>query len=214
MKTDNIKSVLERTQEKLKKTVQSFPWDEKYCYALWLANSYHYALNSTRLLALASGTMPLHLTKISNRFVQHAVEEKGHEKLLENDIKALGYKIDELPVSNEMKVYYRSLYYWMTPAGQAVGLIGWILSLEALAANMGPWLNKTANESHGEKTTSFLRVHSDADPDHLNKALEITKLLNEDELKIVAESIEMYSVQYCNVLNEISGLATKKSKSA
>lgn len=209
--SDQLKKIFASSQVRLVNAVKSFSWENKECYALWLANSYHYALNSTRLLALASGTMPLHHTKISNRFVQHAAEEKGHEKLLESDIKALGYKINELPVSSEMKVYYRSLYYWMTPAGQAVGLIGWILSLEGLAANAGPWLYAKTVKHHGEKSASFLKVHSDADPDHLNKALEITKLLSEEENKIVSEAIEMYSDQYIKIL-ETMGSSQKTSK--
>ncbi|MEK6774204.1 MAG: iron-containing redox enzyme family protein [Bdellovibrionota bacterium] len=199
-----LRKIFNDCQEQLKKTAKDFQWQDKKSYGMWLANSYHYALNSTRLLALASGTMPLHLTKISNRFVQHAAEEKGHEKLLENDIKALGFSLNDLPVSSEMKVYYRSLYYWMTPAGEAVGLIGWILSLEGLAAHTGPWLYEQAVKHHGQKAATFLKVHSDADPDHLNKAFEITTLLNDHEMKIVCDSVEMYSEQYIKILESIS----------
>lgn len=199
----NLKRTFEDCQAELKKTVKIFPWENKKAYALWLANSYEYAFNSTRLLALAAGTMPSHLTKISNRFVVHASEEKGHEKLLENDIKNLGYSLSQLPVTSEMSLYYRSLYFWMTPAGQAVGLLGWILSLEGLAAISGPWLFQQTLKFHGEKCSSFLKVHSDADPDHLEKAFEITKNLNDSEIQTVIESVKMYSEQYNKILTSI-----------
>lgn len=210
----SLKQTFDQCQKELEKAAKNLDWKSKELYASWLANSYHYALNSTRLLALASGTMPLHLTKLANRFVQHAAEEKGHEKLLENDIKNLGFNMSDLSVSDEMKVYYRSLYYWMTPAGQAVGLIGWILSLEGLAANIGPWLYNQAIKHHGEKAASFLKVHSDADPEHLDKAFEITKALNEDEIKIVTEAVEMYSHQYIGILNAIKNKIDSAKKAA
>lgn len=209
-----LKKRFKETQSALEAQIKNFPWENKKAYGLWLSNSYHYALNSTRILALASGTMPLHLTKLSNRFITHAAEEKGHEKLLENDIKNLGFEMKNLAVSDEMKVYYRSLYYWMTPAGQSIGLIGWILSLEGLATLCGPWLYSKIKEHHGEKAASFLKVHSDADPDHLDKAFEITTLLSPEEVEVVIESMEMYSKQYLHVLSEIEKANPSKQKNA
>lgn len=199
-----IKNELEFYQTQLIAEIKRFPWNDKMAYAQWLANTYHYAFNSTRVIALGAGAMPTHLTKISNRFIQHAAEEKGHEKLLENDVKALGLDIVDIPVSSIMQIYYRSLYYWVSPAGNPVGLFGWILSLEALAANAGGSVLSEVKKFHNPKCCSFLNVHSDADPEHLNKALEAISFLSPDELKIVSDSLKMYSENYVRLLSEIS----------
>lgn len=210
-----IKNDLEHYQDLLISEINNFPWGDKNAYAQWLANTYHYAFNSTRIIALGAGTMPPHLTKISNRFIQHAAEEKGHEKLLENDVKALGMDIHSVPVSSVMEMYYRSLYFWVSPAGHPVGLFGWILSLEALAANAGGSVLVEVKKFHSPKSCSFLNVHSDADPDHLNKALEAVSFLSTDELKIVAQSLKMYSESYIRLLSEISkGVKTTGRRAA
>lgn len=201
---NNIRNDLEKTQREMMVVVKKFPWHDKLAYAAWLANSYHYANNSTRILALVAGTMPMHLTKLSNRFIQHAAEEKGHERLLENDIAKLGFKVSEIAISPTMQIYYRSLYYWSTSAGSPVGLIGWILSLEALATNLGGWIYTEINKYHGSNCASFLKVHSDADPEHVEKALEVVKLLDNTEARIVADANAMYSATYINILNEIA----------
>lgn len=209
-----IKKDLERYQQLLIAEINHFPWNDKMAYAQWLANTYHYAFNSTRVIALGAGTMPPHLTKVSNRFIQHAAEEKGHEKLLENDVKALGLDILSIPVSSVMQCYYRSLYFWVSPAGNPVGLFGWILSLEALAANAGGKVLSEVKKYHNPKSCSFLNVHSDADPDHLDKALEAVSFLSATELDIVAESLKMYSENYVRLLSEISAEAKAAGRKA
>ena len=150
-----IKKNLENYQELMIAAIKQFPWDNKEAYAEWLANTYHYAFNSTRIIALGAGTMPPHLTKISNRFIQHVAEEKGHEVLLQNDVKALDIDIKNLPVTTAMEMYYRSLYFWVSPSGNPVGLFGWILSLEALAANVGGYILAEVQKHHPPKSSSF-----------------------------------------------------------
>ena len=210
---NTIKKDLEFYQDKLMAQLNTFPWKDKDAYAKWLANTYHYAFNSTRIIAMGAGVMPPHLTQISNRFIQHAAEEKGHEKLLENDVKALELSMKDIPVSTEMQLFYRSLYFWVSPAGNPVGLFGWILTLEALAANAGGQILAEVKKYHHPKSCSFLNVHSDADPDHLNKALEAICLLSPAELDVVAESIKIYSESYIRLLSEIS-IGSRTTRSA
>lgn len=202
------------TQSALESSVKQFPWHDKWAYAQWLADSYQYAFHSTRILALAAGYMPTNLTQISNRFITHAAEEKGHEKLLQTDIKNLGLNFADLAVTDEMKVYYRSLYYWVSPAGNPVGLIGWVLSLEGLACRMGPWMHEVTKREYGPKASHFLRVHSDADPEHVAKALQITATLSEKDLAIVSESMSLYCAQYARVLEAISSQPLPRQNAA
>lgn len=210
MNFQDFKSLFEQNLNHLSDTARTYPWENQQAYASWLANTYHYVCNSTRILALAAAHMPPQLTLLSNRFIAHAAEETGHEKLLERDLKSLGYEPKDFPVSHEMKLYHASLYYWMSPAGNPIGLIGWILSLEGIAAKLGPWGHETTQKIYGTKATNFLRVHAEEDPDHLNKALQAASMFNESQLDLVADSMNMYSQQYAEILKAMAkSLGTK-----
>ncbi len=212
MKKEDFKKNFDHYQKQVCQAVEEFPWENKDAYAKWLADTYHYVTNSTRILALGAGVMPQHHTLFSNRFIKHAAEETGHEQLLTRDIKSLGFNFNTVSVSTEMKVFYRSLYYWISPAGNPVGLLGWILALEGLATNVGGFANQLAAKNHTNKATNFLRLHSDEDPEHLEKALQITNMLSEDELAIVNESMEFYSLQYINILKAIEKSSLKSTE--
>ena len=203
MSFDQLKVLFEESQRKLTRITKEFNWTDRNCYAEWLGSTLNYVENSTRLLALAGGTMPADKTAISNRFISHASEERGHDKLLRNDLIALGFNIESFKPNNEMLFYSRSLYYWVSPVGNPVGLIGWVLSLEGVAASVGPEVYEVTTDAFGKKATSFLKVHAEADPDHLKKALEITKDLDDQDLEAVSEALMMYSNQYQKVLHSI-----------
>lgn len=200
MSYEQLKKVFDRTQTDLATATKNFQWTSAFSYAMWLRCTLNYAENSTRLLALAGGVMPLEKTNLSNRFIVHAAEEKNHDKLLVSDIKALGFNPEQLRPTLEMLLYSRSLYYWISPVGNPLGLIGWVLSLEGLAANSGPKIYQQTTDAFGRRATSFLKVHAESDPDHLEKALLITKELNESELAVVTDALEMYSYHYQKVL--------------
>ncbi len=199
-----LKQLFDSTQKELAVTAENFQWTAKMSYAMWLRCTLGYVQNSTRLLALAGGMLPPDKTKLSNRFITHAAEEKNHDKLLVSDLKALGFQVEQLQPTFEMLSYSRSLYFWTSPAGNPLGLIGWVLSLEGLAANIGPTVYKKTTVAFGAKATSFLGVHAESDPDHLEKALQITQDLNASEFAIVADALLMYTYQYQQVLHSIN----------
>lgn len=198
-----FKKEFERHQTGLEKAAMQFSWEDQEKYLHWLANSFHYVVSSTRLLALAAGCMPAHLTSLSNRFIAHAAEEKGHEKLLVMDLRDFDRRIEDFEVSLEMKFYFRSLYFWVSPASSPIGLLGWVLSLEGLAASIGPLAYDRVRKAYGGKGTKFLKVHSDADPDHLNKALEAVSGLSPDERRLVLSAAKDYANQYVGFLRSI-----------
>ena len=214
MSFEQLKKVFNETQKELVQTTQNFSWTDRDSYASWIACSYNYVENSTRLLALAGGMMPSDKTAFSNRFIAHAAEEKGHEKLLANDIKGLGLSLDVVKPTFEMQVYSRSLSYWVSPNGNPIGLIGWVLSLEGVAASIGPKVYEQTFKKFGPKATSFLKVHAEDDPDHLEKALNIAKELKPDDMAIVSDSLKMYSYQYQKVLYSIDTAYQTKKKAA
>jgi hypothetical protein len=209
MNLHDLMAIFKRTQASLSSNVREFNWANQEAYTMWLANSYEYALNSTRILALTAGAMPLQKTVYSNRFIKHAAEEKGHEKLLEKDVKAFGLNIKDIPVTHEMKMFHHSLYYWFDNNSSPMGIFGFVLALEGLAVSDGPWIYEQAQKAHG-KGTSFLRVHSEEDPEHLNKAIEVLSSCTADDLKVVAASVEQYSKQYGLMLHAINSMSVQK----
>ncbi len=198
-----LKKIFDETQVELISATERFNWSDLQSYGAWLGCTFNYAENSTRLLAMAGGMMPADKTPLSNRFIAHAAEEKGHEKLLLNDIKGLGLSLDHVKPTYEMQCYSRSLSHWIAPGGNPVGLIGWVLSLEGVAASVGPQIYQKTFSKFGAKATSFLKVHAESDPDHLEKALDITKNLSLPDTLIVCDALEMYSYQYEQVLKSI-----------
>lgn len=200
MDFNELTEVYQKEQAALTATIKNFPWKNRNAYAAWLANSYEYALNSTRILALAGGLMPLHLTRFSNRFITHAAEEKGHEKLLENDLKALNFSLSDVPVTDEMKLFHQSLYYWLSSMGTPLGIFGFVLALEGIAVLNGEYIHKETHAQYGDKGTKFVKVHSVEDPDHLEKAFSAVKSLSPQEITVVANSMIQYCRQYNKVL--------------
>jgi Iron-containing redox enzyme len=209
MSFEQLEKSFEQTQRELVTATRDFNWADKNCYAHWLICTLNYVENSTRLLALAGGSMPPDKTAISNRFISHASEEKGHDKLLHNDLKGLGLNATSIKPTTEMLCYSRSLYYWVSPVGNPIGVIGWVLSLEGLAASVGPEIFEIVSSKFGVKSASFLKVHAESDPDHLHKALAVAKGLNEDELQIVMDALVMYSEQYRKILHSIEKKAAE-----
>lgn len=204
MTFNELSSIYETEQKNLEKIIKEFPWKNKNAYMEWLSNGYEYVINSTRILALAGGQMPSHLTSLSNRFITHAAEETGHEKLLENDVKALGHNIKDLPVTDEMKLFHHSLFYWLSPMGSPLGIYGFVLALESVPARHGQWIYDQILPTFGEKACRFVKVHTGEDPDHLEKAFKTVQTMSADEIKIVAASTIEYSRQYGRALSAIS----------
>jgi len=183
--------------------VQSFPLENKVAYAMWLRDIYEYAEHSTRILATAGANMPIKHNHLSNRFIIHASEERGHEKLVERDLKTLGYNVADMQATNETKFFYQSLYYWLSKHSNPLGIMGWVLALEGIAVSVAPWAFAKVKEAHSGKAGNFLRVHGEEDPGHLDEAFKMINKLEGEDLKIVIDSLEQYSNQYVNILSAI-----------
>jgi hypothetical protein len=203
MKPTDIKIKFEKIQDQLSEVSESFPWENTEAYVSWLAQTLEYASYATRILALTGGHFPLHQTALAARFFQHATEEKGHDKLLFSDAKALGYELANIPLLAEAEAFHKSLYFWIYQGRPAV-IMGWILLLEGFAIRRGPAIYARAEKAYGRKPTSYLRVHTEEDPDHVDKAFEVLSIFSESELKDVAHGLELYASLYANIYKAIS----------
>lgn len=213
MTLDEVKRKFEAIQVSMKDVATQFPWEDKEAYVSWLAQTYEYATFTTRILALTGAHFPLKQTALASRFIQHATEEKGHDKLLVNDAKALGYDLDSVKLLPEAEAFHKSVYYWIYQGHTAV-IMGWVLFLEGFAVNYGPLLHERAERAHGKKPTSFLRVHTQEDPDHVEKALSALTHFSADELAEVAHGLELYAGLYSSLYAAIVRESQKVSRRA
>jgi uncharacterized ferritin-like protein (DUF455 family) len=202
MQFETLQKKSKELQARLNRMADEFPWENKEAYAGILAQSYEYVSFSTRILALTAGHFPLDKTPYSARFIQHAAEEKGHDRLLVNDVKALGYDMAKIPILPEAEAFHKSLYFWIYQ-GRPLVIFGWILALECFAVQNGPAIFARVEKAHGKKAASFLHVHSNEDPDHVTKAFETIRALSEKELEDVAHGLELYGALYENVYRAV-----------
>ena len=71
-------------------TAVQFPWEKENYYAHWLAQSFFYVQWTTRQPALASArTKPLTEDHLHWRFIDEAKEERRHERLGLQNLKAI-----------------------------------------------------------------------------------------------------------------------------
>ncbi len=187
-------AVYERAINEALKDLSQFPWEDKAAYATWLAQTWYFVKQSTRLLALAAAQCELSEVDLHRRFLSHLKEETGHEILAEQDLKFLGYHPSELVEFNVTKAFYQTQYYYLHQFG-SYHLMGWICFLEGIASRFGGVATQRASV-HGAQAVRFLKLHGEEDVEHINSAFKVIKLFNQQQstyvLNSFLESAERY----------------------
>ncbi|MCB0404321.1 MAG: iron-containing redox enzyme family protein [Bdellovibrionales bacterium] len=182
--------------ETLCKEVETFPWDNAFAYAHWLAQTYYYVSHSTRLLALGASRFPVAEDVFHQRFLAHAGEEKKHEFLALADLKTMGMEIDTLPEFSATRSFYQVQYYWIEHVSPKA-FYGYIVMLEGLAVAKARWIENAVKPHFQQNVTRFLTVHANEDPGHLENAYAfISKLTANDKQRILLnfdQSLQLYS---------------------
>lgn len=200
MKLDILQNELYSHIDAIEKTASEFPWHNKDFYAMWLRQTYAFVCHSTRLLTLASA-----LCKdngFHNRFMDHALEEKSHEKLIEKDFRNLKFNSADFPELLPTVGIYQIQYYW-TQHVSPLSLFGYILLLEGLAVRVGGPVYEKVKKNHGDEVCNFIRIHVAADQDHLPKAFKTLEAASVETLKSISESLAITSNFYHESLKEI-----------
>lgn len=204
-----IETTIKNEMIKTSQAVEEFPWNNIDKYSLWLAQTYYMVCHSTRLVALAGALVELTDQTMHLRFLEHAREEKGHEKLCLNDLKNLEQSLSELPELETTKSLYRNQYY-LIEKKSPLALFGYILFLECLSINAGKVIYSNTKKIFGEKASSFLRVHSQEDESHVETAMLMLKELPARELTYIIENLTTTGELYRLMLYQIK----KQSKSS
>lgn len=203
-KMDQLKAALNQSVSMIVNSYENMPWDNKEFYANYIAQTFYYVRHSTRMLATSAGRLSyeqqqtLHL-----RFLKHLSEEAGHEKLAINDLKALGYTIDDFKELNATRCFYEPQYFKIEHK-DPLAIMGYILYLEVLAQNICPPLSKKLTALYGKKAATFLIVHGEEDPHHVEEAQKMLATLPPEALAIITENLEQSSFAFNLMMKEIN----------
>ncbi len=153
----------------LKSDLLAFPIDQRRAYGDFLAQVYYWVSHSTRLLALAASRLGTEHEAQHRRMLEHAREENGHHLYAERDLRHLDLRVADFSELPTTAALYQTQYYLIEHVHPAA-LFGYIILLEGVSVLCGRSGFERAREAFGERGASFLKMHSDADEDHLPKA--------------------------------------------
>lgn len=207
----NFETLFKEEIKKLGVLMVESPWHNKDFYAAWLAQTYYFAKDTTRLLMLCGARVSREHQKLHFRFIEHAAEEKGHESLLLRDLKNLGFQIDDIEEFPSAAGFYQSQYYWIDHRSP-FAFFGYILALEGLAADYGKPAYQKANDAFGGGTTSFLKVHAEEDVDHTEKALKEVLALPPEAVKMIEANFKLAVRFYASILKDCKEFAAERGK--
>jgi pyrroloquinoline quinone (PQQ) biosynthesis protein C len=200
-----MKKLLSQSVQMMGEATAAFPWRDPAAYSDWLAQTYFYVRHSTRLLAVAAGRFG-HDPRgdaLHHRFGHHMGEENRHELLALNDLKHMKTgtieRFTELPSTRS----FYEVQYAKIVMQDPNALFGYILPLEIASAKFGRAACDAAKEAFGAACVSFLKVHVEEDPDHVDKALQAVEGLGGREEALIAASIEQTAFGYCAMLEQI-----------
>lgn len=204
--------VLLKTQEELLNAVigmvsavERLDFSDSTVYSLWLAQAYYFVRHSTPLLALSCGRA-VNNRSYHLRCIGHLSEEKGHDGLLLNDLKALGVSIKDCPEFASTSAFYQSQYFWIEHVNP-VSFLGYIYVLEALAVLQG---KSKADQAKSFRADSFLKIHADEDAGHLQQAAKLISTFSESDQKQIVKNAQQASALYQLIVRDILDDAAKR----
>jgi len=186
--------------DRMVESIQGYPWDKKLAYASFLAQTYYFVSHSTRLLAASAARFSLQDQSMHRRFLKHTQEETSHELLASRDLQKLGFSIEDFPELPETRNLYETQYYKIEHKDPAA-LMGYILALETAASRTLSDLKCRLVEYWGANVVSFVEVHADEDPDHVDKAIEVIRGLEDTRLPEIDLNIRQTSINYVRMLD-------------
>ena len=194
---------MEKAIESIYQVTQAMPWEDKAYYANWLAQSFFYVQWTTRQLALASAkTKPQDEDTLHWRFIEEAKEEKKHEMIAKKDLEAMGHKVSEFDELPHTAFFYQTLTY-MIENDHPIAILGYSLTLEGYAATKLSDVYQRVLAAHGEKATTFLKLHAEVDVEHFANALPHLQACPQGLLPVVYRGVELCEAVYKGILQDI-----------
>ncbi len=203
-----LKNAYAEEMKAAEKYFVEFQWKNPQVYASWLAQTYHFVCHSTRIVTLAGALFPYSRNEFHLSAIEHANQEKNHEKLLLMDLKQMKLKPEDIPVCHNSSVMFQNQYYWIQNVNP-ISVYGYYLFLEGIAAEFGPRIHKMLKDNYPDNQLSFVRVHAEEDPDHIHEHLEKLMKLPKEDHELIIRNLQQSSSIYQNMLREILASANQ-----
>ena len=191
-----VRSSFENGAELVIEAMDNANWSDRHFYGNWLAQSYHLVASTTRFAALTAGHLELHQAELHGQMLEHLSDETGHEKLAFNDLKALGFSLNNYEMLLETRMMLQSQHYFISRS--AIAHLGFILVLEDLAVQRGPKVLAIVKKAFGARSATFIDAHAKLDPEHSAHVIEaICEFAVESrDQSLIEENIEVTSQLY------------------
>jgi hypothetical protein len=206
-KNKKLEKAFEECIHELSKECQEFPWENKYAYAFWLAQTYYFVRHTTSFLGLAASRFGFKDRERHYNMLTHIQDELNHDRLAIDDIKGLDFKLEDFPELPETSAFYQSQYYYIEHEHPAA-LFGYSLCLEGLASKKGTELYEMVKKFHGPKGSNFLKLHAIVDKDHFEHGLEHFKNISDAEAEVITKNLLQSTAVYKMILRKIRAVVS------
>lgn len=207
-----MQNILKAYKNEIKLTeplISLMDWKNPHHYTEWLAQTFYYAAYSTRIIGLAGCHFNYSQNNLHQRFLEHAKEEKNHEKILITDLSHFGKKLSDFDPSPMAKILYQTQYYWIQHQGP-ISVYGYFLYLEGLAVEFGPDIYKKISEVFPASATKYLKVHVDEDHGHIESHLKLLADSTKEEREKITENMQLTGAAYRKFLEDIIQAGNRK----
>ena len=199
---EQVIAEVHKSMDLINASLTIFPWEEKEYYAHWLAQTYYYVWRSTRFAALASALCPPDQDFFHYEFMKGVNEEKGHDMLARNDLRALGYEIEDFPELPSTASFHQTLNHLMNQESH-FAILGYSTPLEGAASTFFLPVFKKVKEAYTPRSINFLRVHCEVDQRHFGEAIDLIKKVPENHLPTVLKAVRQAGYIYKSILDQI-----------
>ncbi|MBE9056956.1 iron-containing redox enzyme family protein [Sphaerospermopsis sp. LEGE 08334] len=180
---------IEKCMKSLEENASKFPWENRVCYAEWLAQCYYQTSYTPRMEALALSRYSTN-SKLFPFFIESLKGELGHENLALRDLQSLGYSIDSFPELPATSSYYHSIFYLMDYES-SLSILGYRIPLEGFASQDSEILfYEKMRDIYGESSTSFLKVHALEDVSHHKQGLKMLEMCDTKDLMAICKACQ------------------------
>lgn len=170
---EEFETLAKQTGEKL----MSLNFEDKDVYVRWIEQHHFLVKHTMRYICLAAGLSQAEDAATFSYWMQALKEETNHHKMLENDARNLGAKVDAF----QPKPITESLATTVTNGmidSQGKALFGYALLLEGMSCTVGGAFERRIKAAHGPKAATFLTLHThvdDGDDGHFAHGLDFVE---------------------------------------
>jgi len=205
-----VVNTLNQMIDKLSQELSQLQWKDKNQYAQWLAQTYFYVRHTSEFLKLCEPILrEKGLSDALAHNLSHQREEAGHEKLLLNDLKTLGFNIEDFKELPSIQVLYNYQYYWLKRHKSVAAHNAYALLFEGTAAQSGRILSDIVAAHYGKKAATFIEVHAGLDGEHFAEGLSALNSLPPKEAEQFRDSLLVTTRLYIETLKIIKGQAVE-----